>query len=220
MTTEIAVDGVLFDNDGVLVRSHAQTELAWATLADEFGIPFDRLLGEGMGVRAADTLGRLVSGDQLDAAVARLEELEVGLGPQTEPMPGAVELASTLPIDRWVVVTSAARPLAEARWRGAGLPFPKRSITADDVTRGKPDPEPFLAGARLLGVDPERCVVFEDSPAGGQAARAAGAQVVAVGEQTWPDEVRPVARVADLTGVRVGAEGAPGPDGGLVLLVS
>jgi sugar-phosphatase len=218
MTGRLLVEAaaVLFDNDGVLVRSHPQTEEAWTTLAAEFDIELGRLLTEGMGVRAEDTLARLVEPERVDAAIERLADLEVGLAPLTEAMPGADRLLRALPSDRWTVVTSACRRLAEARWRGAGLPLPDRSVTAEDVLRGKPNPEPFLTGAERLGVDPTDCVVFEDSPSGGLAAMEAGARVVAVGRQRWPDEVKPLARVDDLTGL-VAAAGAGAGDDGLTL---
>ncbi|MEL6982755.1 MAG: HAD-IA family hydrolase [Actinomycetota bacterium] len=200
----IDAEGILFDNDGVLVDSHAQTEQAWRTLADEFDLDIDTLLVELVGCRAADTLGRYLSGDRLSAAVDRLEDLEVELADQTEAGAGAAELLDGLPSDRWTVVTSAARRLAIARWRGAGLPIPPVTVTADDVTRGKPDPEPFLTGAARLGFDPSRCLVFEDSPSGGAAARAAGAAVIAVGAQPW--NVEPDARVPDLGHLSVGGD--------------
>ncbi len=201
---ELRVDAVLFDNDGVLVDSHAQTERAWGRLAVEFELDIDTLLAELAGVRAVDTLGRHLDGPRLDAAVARLEDLEVELAPLTEAGPGAADLLERLPADRWTVVTSAARRLATARWEGAGLPIPPVAVTAEDVTRGKPDPEPFLIGAARLGVEPGRCLVLEDSPSGGAAARAAGAAVVAVGLQPWSTD--PDARIPDLTRLSVAAE--------------
>jgi sugar-phosphatase len=99
------------------------------------------------------------------------------------------------------VVTSASRDLARARWAGAGLDITGPTVTADDVTSGKPDPEPYLRGAALIGAAPERCVVFEDSASGARAARAAGADVIAVGDDAW--DVEPLARVPDLRSVRV-----------------
>jgi len=193
---QLEAEAILFDNDGVLVDSHAQTEQAWRTLAAEFDLEIEPLLIELVGRRAADTLGRHLSGPDLEAAVARLEDLEVELAHLTEPGAGAAELLDHLPTDRWTVVTSASRRLATARWRGAELPIPPVTVTADDVTRGKPDPLPFLVGAERLGIDPTRCLVFEDSPSGGEAARAAGAMVIAVGDQPWP--IEPDARIPDL----------------------
>jgi beta-phosphoglucomutase-like phosphatase (HAD superfamily) len=77
-------------------------------------------------------------------------------------------------------VTSCTRPLAEVRIRVAGLPWPKKLVTSGDVKRFKPDPDPYLRGAELLGLTPAECVVVEDAPAGIRAGRAAGSRVLAL----------------------------------------
>jgi sugar-phosphatase len=210
-TPAIEVDALLFDSDGVLVDSHVQVDVAWRALADEFALDFSVLAAQLVGVPARQTLARHLEGSRLDAAVRRLEDLEVGTAGTTAPVGGAPELLAGLPPDRWAVVTSATRRLGAARWRGAGIPMPQHAITADDVARGKPAPDPYLAGAALLGVDPGRCLVFEDSAAGGEAAVAAGAAVVAIGHQVW--RVRAAARVPDLAAVRVDRRA----DGGLLV---
>jgi sugar-phosphatase len=196
---ELVADAVLFDSDGVLVDSHEQVEIAWRELAARYDLDTERLLVELIGVRAGDTLARHLPPDKVDEAVSRLEDLEVISAVDTPSIPGARELLAALPLGKWAIVTSASRRLGQARWRGAGLSLPSTVITAEDVNRGKPDPEPFLTGADRLGVDPTACVVFEDSPAGGTAARDAGARVVAVGSQPWPFE--PDARIPNLEGV-------------------
>jgi mannitol-1-/sugar-/sorbitol-6-phosphatase len=93
---------------------------------------------------------------------------------------GAAEVVARLPAGSWGIVTSGHRELAERRLRAVGLPIPAAMVCGDEVERGKPDPEPFLAGARLLGVAPETCVAFEDAPAGILAASAAGMPVVGI----------------------------------------
>ncbi len=205
------VDALLFDSDGVLVDSHAQVDVAWRALADEFRLDFSVLATQLVGVPARQTLARHLGGARLDAAIGRLEDLEVETAATTAAVRGATELLVALPADRWAVVTSATRRLGEARWSGAGIPMPAFAITADDVARGKPAPDPYLAGAALLGADPARCLVFEDSAAGGDAAVAAGAAVVAVGDQVW--RVTEVVRVTDLATVRVEIA----PSGGLLV---
>ena len=195
------VEAILFDNDGVLVDSHDLVETAWRLLAEEFDLRIEVLLGELAGVRAADTLGGHLDPERARAAVARLEDIEVDLAAKTPPKAGARELGVRLPRSSWAIVTSASRRLAEARWSGAGLAIPPVTVTADDVEKGKPSPEPFLTAAQLLGVPPGRCVVFEDSASGGMAARSAGAIPIAVGSQVWP--FAPAARIHDLTSVTV-----------------
>ena len=95
-------------------------------------------------------------------------------------LPGAAELLAALPSGSWTVVTSGTRALATGRLAHGGLPIPEQLITADDVERGKPDPQPYLAGAAALGVDPAECLVIEDAPAGIEAGKAAGMTVLAV----------------------------------------
>jgi sugar-phosphatase len=95
-------------------------------------------------------------------------------------LPGAAELLRTIPPNKYAIVTSATRALAEVRLRAAGLPVPANLVTARDVQRGKPSPDPYLMGARILGVPPVECVVIEDSPSGVRAGKAAGARVVAL----------------------------------------
>ena len=100
-------------------------------------------------------------------------------------LPGAAKLLRGLPPQRFAIVTSATRPLAVARLGYAGLPVPAQMVTADDVTHGKPSPEPYLKGAALAGFAAGDCLVFEDTPAGVASARAAGTQVIAL-HTTYP----------------------------------
>ncbi len=122
----------------------------------------------------AEIAADLLPAHVVPQAVARIEDLEVEdvAGGGVRLLPGTEEFLAGLPAERWAVVTSSTRRLAEARLAAVGI-LPKTLIAADDITRGKPDPEPYLLAARTLGVDPADCVVFEDAPAGLQAYRAA-----------------------------------------------
>src|SRR3546814_4070957 len=95
---------------------------------------------------------------------------------------GAAAFLARLPAERWAVVTSAPRALAYVRIAAAGLPMPPLVIGAEDVAKGKPAPDGFLAAAARLGVAPGDCLAWEDSPAGIAAASAAGMHVVTVGK--------------------------------------
>ncbi|MET7734280.1 HAD family hydrolase [Streptomyces sp. NPDC005402] len=179
---KIHAEALLFDNDGTLVSSLESVHRCWTRWAEEFGITpeaFARV--ELHGRTAVEIAAELLPGDVVPAAVARIEDLEVSDVPNggVYLLPGTTALLDSLPADRWAVVTSATRRLAEARLAAVGI-LPKTLIAADDVTRGKPDPEPYLLAARQLGVDPSRCVVFEDAPAGLRAGRAAGMTTVAL----------------------------------------
>ncbi|MFE2331853.1 HAD family hydrolase [Streptomyces coelicoflavus] len=179
---KLHAQALLFDNDGTLVSSLDSVRRCWTRWAVEYGITaeqFGRV--ELHGRPAAEIAADLLPTARVAEAVARIEQLEVEdvPGGGVHLLPGTREFLDVLPADRWAVVTSATRRLAEARLDAVGI-LPKTLIAADDITRGKPDPEPYLLGARALGVDPAACVVFEDAPAGLQSGRAAGMRTVAL----------------------------------------
>src|SRR5436305_3618580 len=134
----------------------------------------------GQGRRVQDTLRAVAPHLDLDAEVATLVGLEARRTDGLLPVPGAAALVAALPPNAWAVVTSGARSVATLRLRHVGLPVPQTLITADDVERGKPDPEGYLAAARALGRAPSECIVIEDAPAGIDAARAAGMRSIGI----------------------------------------
>ncbi|MFE3165127.1 HAD family hydrolase [Streptomyces sp. NPDC059224] len=177
----IHAQALLFDNDGTLVSSLESVERCWTRWAAEYGVTEEYARVELHGRTAVAIVADLLPAHLVPEAVARIEQLEVEDVPDggVRLLPGTTAFLDSLPADRWAVVTSATRRLAEARLEAVAI-RPKTLIAADDVTRGKPDPEPYLLAARRLGVDPARCVVFEDAPAGLQAGRAAGMATVAL----------------------------------------
>ncbi|OIJ86873.1 phosphatase [Streptomyces sp. MUSC 14] len=197
----IHAQALLFDNDGTLVSSLDSVERCWTSWAREYGITaedFGRV--ELHGRPAAEIVADLLPARLVPEAVARVEQLEVEDVPDggVRLLPGTSEFLASLPAERWAVVTSATRRLAEARLDAVGI-LPKTLIAADDITRGKPDPEPYLLAARQLGVDPARCVVFEDAPAGLQAGRAAGMTTVALATTHRAEELAADLVVRDLS---------------------
>lgn len=177
---EISCEGVLFDLDGVLVDSTPAVERVWSKWALAHGLDPEETVRLAHGRPSTATVRDILPDADFEAEneVILRGELEDTEG--VVPLPGARELLESLPPERWALVTSCARPLADVRLRAAGLPIPKNKITCDDVRNGKPDPEPYLKGAALLGVPASRCVVFEDAPAGIRSGKAAGAIVVAL----------------------------------------
>ncbi|MFJ2515297.1 HAD-IA family hydrolase [Streptomyces griseoviridis] len=207
---------LLFDNDGTLVSSLASVDRCWTRWAGEYGVTAEDFARVGLhGRPAAEIAADLLPADVVPAAVARIEELEVAdvPGGGVELLPGTLEFLDSLPADRWAVVTSATRRLAEARLGAVGI-LPKTMVAADDVRRGKPDPEPYLLAARALGVDPADCVVFEDAPAGLLAGRAAGMTTVALTTTHTAAEL-----VADLVVRDLSALSALVTDGGVEISV-
>jgi mannitol-1-/sugar-/sorbitol-6-phosphatase len=168
---------ILADLDGTLVDSVASSERAWGALARRRGLDESETHQFAMGKPTRETIALLVPADERDAEQARVDRDEVDDAGTVVAYPGAAELlAGPIPI---AVVTSGSTALATARLRGAGLEVPEAMITADRVKTGKPDPEPFLLGARALGVAPGRCLALEDAPAGIASASAAGMPVIA-----------------------------------------
>ncbi|MEV5532184.1 HAD family hydrolase [Streptomyces prunicolor] len=213
---KIHAEALLFDNDGTLVSSLESVRRCWTRWAAEFGITAEDFARVELHGRTAVAIAAdLLPADVVPAAVARIEALEVEDVPNGGAvlLPGTRDFLDSLPADRWAVVTSATRRLAEARLAHAGI-LPKTLVVAEDVTRGKPDPEPYLLAARQLGVDPARCVVFEDAPAGLQAGRAAGMITVALATTHQAHELDADLVVSDLS-----ALSALVSDGGVAISV-
>jgi sugar-phosphatase len=172
----------LFDMDGTLLDSSAVVDRVWGAWAKRHGIDAKQLFANVHGVRAEDTIRRFA-----DAAMDIDKETQWILDAELNDVEGVVaiegihDLIDQLDPGTWTVVTSASRALAEARLHAAKLPIPNGMVTAEDVQRGKPDPQGFLLGAERLGVNIAECLVFEDSAAGVAAARVAGAHVAIVG---------------------------------------
>jgi sugar-phosphatase len=113
-------------------------------------------------------------------ALRRIEDLEIADVEDLKVLPGVRELLSSLPPERWSIVTSATRRLLMGRLKAANLPVPDRVIAGDDVKNGKPHPEPYMTGAKLLGFTPAECIVVEDAPSGVGSGKAAGSRVLGV----------------------------------------
>lgn len=176
---EIRCQGVLFDMDGILISSLGSVERSWTKWARMRGIDPGYAIGIAHGCRAIETVARLRPDLDSEAELKLIEDIEIEDNEDLTVLPGVLQLLHALPGNRWTVVTSATDRLARVRLAAGGVPVPQRIVTADQVTRGKPHPEPFRTGAALLGFCPEDCVAFEDSSSGAQAGRAAGCTVVA-----------------------------------------
>jgi len=177
--TQISCRALLFDLDGVLIDSTPAVTRVWSRWAIAHGFDPDEVVRRAHGRPSVATIRDYLPHADHEAENLKVESGEIQDLEGVVTLPGARELLSALPLDRWTIVTSCTRPLAEVRLRAAGLPIPERLLTCDDVTNGKPDPEPYLRGASLLGVPAIECVVVEDVPAGIRAGKAAGARVIA-----------------------------------------
>ena len=169
---------ILFDLDGVLVDSTRQVDREWRDWAARKGVDGDAIMAIAHGVRTIEVIRRVAPHLDAEAEAAAIENHEASDQSGVVVMPGAVDLVHSIPDGRWGVVTSGSRLLAANRLRYCGLPVPEALVTSDDVTNGKPHPEPYLKGAQRLGFHPPECVVIEDAPAGIRSARAAGTKVI------------------------------------------
>ena len=172
-------DALLFDMDGTLISSIAAVDRSWSQWADEYG--FDgATFAIAHGTPARTLVERLVAPEAVDAALDRINAIELADTSGVELLDGAAALLTALPAERKAIVTSCTRALAHVRIAAAGITAPDVVVTADDVSHGKPDPEPFALAAERLGFAPERCLVVEDAPAGLASGRAAGCATLAV----------------------------------------
>ena len=173
---------ILFDLDGVLIDADLIYQRHWKNWAEQHRVSFERILEVHHGRPAIRTME--IVAPHLDAATESTrfnQELEDDTDMTgTIAYPGVAAARQALPSERWAIATSAPRGIARPRLEFLGLPSPSVLVTPEDVQRGKPAPDPYLAAAKGLGFDPADCLVIEDSPAGIEAARAAGANVFAI----------------------------------------
>lgn len=177
--------GFLFDLDGTLVDSLPVVERSWCHWADRHGIDHQDVLNFIHGKQAITSLRHFLAGrteEEIQSEFTWLEQVEATDTHGIVALPGALELLqhlneASIP---WAIVTSGSIPVAHARHKAAGLPMPEVFVTAERVKRGKPEPDAFLLGAELLGLQPAECVVVEDASAGVLAGLNAGCHVIAV----------------------------------------
>jgi HAD superfamily hydrolase (TIGR01509 family) len=178
-------DAVIFDLDGTLIDSEAVTQAAGMEAFAALGVTvepgflhgligIDDQTGAGLIRARFPDLDTEAFARAWTAGTRRRYAAGVPLKPGTEELLAGIALPKAL-------ATSSTRRQADHKLgaTGLGVHF-ARVITFDDVTSPKPHPEPYLLAARLLGVDPARCLAFEDSETGARSAHAAGMTVVQV----------------------------------------
>lgn len=169
---------VLFDNDGTLINSDEAVISCWSQWAEEFDVPYSAL--ENMhGIPAVTLVRRLIAPDRQEEALARIDAIELACEIPSVALPGSIDALAAVN-GRGAIVTSARTDLFQIRARQSRLPLPSVIVTIDDITNGKPHPEPFLTAAARLGVDPTRCLVVEDAVAGVESGHAGGMKVLGI----------------------------------------
>ena len=171
----------LFDMDGTILTSIASAERTWTKWAIAHGLDAATFVPTIHGKQSVETVRRLgLPGVDPVAEAAAITAAEMEDVDDIAPIAGAAAFLASLPPERWTIVTSAPRALAEVRLKAAGLPVPATMIAADDIPNGKPAPDCFLVAAERLGVAAGDCLVFEDAAAGITAGEAAGADVLVI----------------------------------------
>jgi beta-phosphoglucomutase len=183
------VAAVIFDWDGVLVDSSRNYYRAYELVLQEIGItttPREIYTREGQPTpQLIATLcaarGIPITDAKVKELVQRRREYDIALGQRTF-FPGILDFLARLRNSgcKLGMVTGSSRKSVELVLAPPQEQYFDAVITADDVTRPKPDPQPFLMAAEIMGVEPARCAVIENAPFGVRAARAAGCQVIAI----------------------------------------
>ena len=195
---------VLLDLDGVLVDSTPCVTRVWRTWANEHGLDAEHIGHITHGLKAIELIRMVAPRLDAEREMRKVEQMEIDDTDGLRVLPGARELLEKLPTANYTIVTSGTRRLATRRLEVVGLPVPSKMITADEVIKGKPDPEPYLAGATSLGVTADECVVFEDAPSGILSAKAAGATTIGISTTYKPEGIAAADLVIpSLTCVRV-----------------
>jgi mannitol-1-/sugar-/sorbitol-6-phosphatase len=205
----VSCSGILFDLDGVLVDSTPAVTRVWASWAAGHGLDAEYVVRIAHGRPSIATIRELLPNANHEAEDRNVEQREIADTEGVIPLPGAMEMLKALAAEKWAIATSCTRPLAHVRIRAAGLPAPPYLVTATDVRRGKPDPEPYLKAAKGLGLAAGDCIVVEDAPAGIRAGKAAGARVLALRTTAADDELSAAGAdwiVDDLAQVRLEAK--------------
>jgi sugar-phosphatase len=199
---------ILCDLDGTLVDSRAAVERSWERWLREEGV-VTSAADLPHGVPAKTIVESVIPSHRREVSAARLRDIEIADADGVGEVLGARRFLAPLPSDKWAIVTSSTPEVALARMRAAMIPPPAVLVTSDDVTRGKPSPEPFLRAAALLDVSPHRCLVIEDSDAGVASGLAAGCAVLIIrGDRTViPEDTAARIFVSDLRLVRARLDG-------------
>ena len=177
---QLECDAVLFDLDGVLIDSTNCIVRHWKDWADQHSLDLDKVMQVAHGIPTIETIRRAAPHLDAEKETEKFTAIEVADTAGVLAIEGALQILEALPEGTWAIVTSGSSALARARLAQAELPLPRILVTIDDVQQGKPAPEPYVVGAKRLGIAVKGCVVIEDAPAGIEAGVKAGMRVIGI----------------------------------------
>ena len=186
--------GVLFDLDGVLLDSEGQYSIFWRSMEERFPTGVADFSNYIKGFHLARILSYFATDEIREQIVQELVEFEKNM--RFEFFPGALSFVQRLReagIPMAIVTSSDCKKMQSLYSQHPEFPtLFDQIVTGDMVTKAKPDPECFLLGAQLIGVDIKDCVIFEDSRNGLIAARESGARVIGICTTLTGEVVRPL----------------------------
>ncbi|KAI5310492.1 hypothetical protein KEM55_006365 [Ascosphaera atra] len=191
----LSFDGFLFDFDGTIVDSTEAIIKFWHRLGKEQGLDAKAILHYSHGRRTIEVLQKVWPEA---ATMEKTIELEGSIprdfGDSCKILPGAQDLLNALNANNcpWTVVTSGTYAMAGGWMQRLNLAKPKNLVVAEDVTHGKPHPEPYLMGQKKLGFEAgnSQFCVFEDAPSGIEAGKKAGMTVIALATTHTVDRLK------------------------------
>ncbi|WP_410014882.1 HAD-IA family hydrolase [Sodalis sp. C49] len=195
---------LIFDMDGTLIDSSAVFERIWRAWCARHHLDFNLVQSTAHGRRTRDTVRMHcppgIDADlEADALISREEADVRGI----VAIKGAADFLNKIPFTKWAIVTSANTELAHKRLKAANLPIPPILISAELVTKGKPDPQGYLTAAEKLGIEPQSCLIFEDAPAGVEAATLAGASVLVITQVNNHAAISGVPKISDYRHIHI-----------------
>lgn len=205
-TNFLTCEAILFDLDGVLIDSSRCIRRHWEAWTRQHELDMESLMRVAHGLRTIETMRHVAPHLDVEQEAKRFEKIEIADTEGVVKIEGASQILESLPGHIWGIVTSGSQALARARLKRAGLPIPDTLISGDDVKRGKPAPDPYLLGAKRMGVTIGQCVVIEDSPAGIAAANAAGMKVIGIASTHAREELTCTSVASQLTDLKIQVE--------------
>ena len=172
--------GFIFDVDATLVNTMLVINNIWQTWATQKGIELSNVLPHVHGRKIIETLTLVDPQYSNVGEENEVKEIAIKAMKSATEIEGALRFVESIPSQSWAIATSGPRKVAETSLIASGFKLPKNMVCAEDVKYGKPHPSPFLLAAQNLGLEPNSCVAFEDSPAGVKSAKAAGCFTIAI----------------------------------------